>query len=178
MMRATPFLLKIMSRAWTPAIATNGASNGNGNGNGHGGPHPSLSLGERATVRESPWHRFVGHKSGELARSLLMVAARHRQKLATKQMLMKRFVKAGMHLYAIETAVWYASQPAIAGKPLSTELLNMFCSRLKEDFEPTPLLSIGTSYWDDDSAVYRLSKAILAGEAEWLENGILKTPIT
>ena len=49
--------------------------------------------------------------------------------------------------------------------------------RVKEDFEPTPLLSTRTSCWDDDTTVYHLAKDILAGKAEWLEDGIIKMPL-
>jgi alkylation response protein AidB-like acyl-CoA dehydrogenase len=170
MVKATPFLFKIMSRS-AGLVDTNG-QNGNGqqNGNGHG-----LGHGQSGPDR---WQRFVGQKSRELARTILLITARHRQKLATKQILMKRLVKASMHLYAIEASDWYAAQPGIASQPLAAELRDHFCARLKEDFEPTPLLSARTSLWDDDAAVYRLAKEILAGRAEWLEDGILKTPLS
>ncbi|HEX5545176.1 MAG TPA: hypothetical protein VFX10_06720, partial [Nitrospira sp.] len=35
------------------------------------------------------------------------------------------------------------------------------------------LLSLRRSLWQDDSHVFRLAKDILAGKAEWLEEGIL-----
>jgi hypothetical protein len=31
-----------------------------------------------------------------------------------------------------------------------------------------------TSCWNDDTIVYRLAKEILAGKADWLEEGIIK----
>jgi hypothetical protein len=116
----------------------------------------------------------VVEKSRELARKTLLVTARHRQRLVTKQILMKRFVTASMHLFAIEAAVWYASQPDIKENSLSECLLEHFCSHLREEFDPTPLLSIRTSCWNDDTTVHRLAKEILAGKAGWLEEGIIK----
>jgi hypothetical protein len=70
--------------------------------------------------------------------------------------------------------VWYASQPEIKGNSLAQGLLEHFCSQLREEFDPTPLLSMQTSCWDDDTTVYRLAKEILAGKADWLEEGIIK----
>ncbi len=93
-------------------------------------------------------------------------------------MLMKRFSKASMHLFAVEAVLWYSSQKEIKDKHLSQGLLTYFCSRVKEEFEPTPLLSTRTSYWDDDTTVYRLAKEILLGKAEWLEDGIIKMSVT
>src|SRR5207247_9872044 len=62
-------------------------------------------------------------------------------------------------------------------RPLAHGLLTYFCSRVKEDFERTPLLSTRTSCWDDDTTVYHLAKDILAGKAEWLEDGSIKMPL-
>jgi len=155
MLRAAPFFVKVMSRSMRPFSWT--AHHGNG------GAKPY-----------SDWEKFIDDSARELARTTLLVAAWHRQRLVPKQLLMQRFVKASMNLFAMEALVWYASQPAVRDKPLSRELLDSFCSRMKEDFHPRPLLSLRTSRWDDDTIVYRMAKDILAGKAEWLEDGILK----
>jgi len=154
MLQGTPFFVKVMSRSFNalPAYKTNG--------NGHG-PHED-------------WQRFVEAKSRELARKILLVTVRHQRRLVPKQMLMKRFSKASMDLFAVEAVVWYASQKDVQDKDLLHDLLTQFCSRVKEDFESTPLLSTATAFWDNDSTVYRLSKDILSGKAEWLEDGIIK----
>jgi alkylation response protein AidB-like acyl-CoA dehydrogenase len=161
MLRSLPFFLKVMSRSFTVWSADE--------------QHGYGMNGTRAP--RDAWEAFVSAKARELARKILLVAARHRRRLVPKQMLMKRFVKASMNLFAMEAALWYASQPDIKGKALSQPLLTYFCSRVKEDFDPTPLLSLQTSFWDDDTTVYRLAKEILSGKAEWLEDGIIKTPL-
>lgn len=125
-------------------------------------------------ARHEAWERFVAEKSRELARKTLLVTARHRQRLVPKQMLMTRFVKASMHLLAIEAVVWYVSQPEVKGNGLAQGLLEHFCSQLREEFDPTPLLSMQTSCCDDDTIVHRLANEILAGKADWLEEGIIK----
>ena len=119
------------------------------------------------------WERFVARKSRELARTTLWVAARDRQGLARKQRLMTRLVSAAMHLFAVETALWYKSRQEQRGKPHLDQLVSYFCSRTSAAFNPEPLLSVRTSSWDDDSNLYPLAKAILSGHVEWLEEGII-----
>lgn len=120
------------------------------------------------------WERFVADKSRELARKTLLVAARYRERLVPKQILMTRFVKASMNLFAMEAAVWYASQPEIKRNSLAEGLLQHFCSQLREEFDPTPLLSMHSPSSKDDTIVYRLAREILTGQADWLEDGIIK----
>jgi Acyl-CoA dehydrogenases len=152
MLQATPFFITVASRS----LNTFGYEK-----NGTPAPYEA-------------WERFVAEKSRELARKTLLATARYRQRLVPKQILMKRLVKASMNLFAIEAVVWYASQPEIHGNSLAQSLLEHFCSQLREEFDPTPLLSMQTSCWDDDTTVYRLAKEILVGKADWLEEGIIK----
>ncbi|HQR13753.1 MAG TPA: acyl-CoA dehydrogenase family protein [Nitrospira sp.] len=119
------------------------------------------------------WEHFVARKSRELARTTLWVAARDRQGLARKQRLMTRLVTAAMHLFAVETVLWYKSRPEQQGKAHMERLVSYFCSRTSAAFDPEPLLSWRTSSWDDDSTLYPLAKAILSGQVEWLEAGII-----
>lgn len=127
-----------------------------------------------SAVPESAWERFVTKKSRELAQKSLWAAARHRQGLARKQLLMTNLVKAGMQLFAVESLVWYASQRHVSrDHHLADGLLQHFCSQVENEFNPRPLLSFRQSLWQDDSHVFRLAQEILAGKAEWLEEGIL-----
>jgi alkylation response protein AidB-like acyl-CoA dehydrogenase len=127
-----------------------------------------------SVVSESTWERFVTKKSRELAQKSLWAAARHRQGLARKQLLMTSLVKAGMHLFAVESLLWYASQQQVSrDHQLADELLQHFCSQVEDQFNPKPLLSFRRSLWQDDSHVFRLAQDILAGRAAWLEEGIL-----
>ncbi len=119
------------------------------------------------------WERFVARKSRDLARTTLWVAARDRQGLARKQRLMTRLVSAAMHLFAVETVLWYKSRPEQRGKVHMENLVSYFCSRTSAAFNPEPLLSWRPSSWDDDSSLYPLAKAILSGQVDWLEQGII-----
>ncbi len=154
MVQALPFFAKVASRSLNrlPRIA--------------GWPASAAS--------ESMWERFVTTKSRELAQKSLWAAARHRQGLARKQLLTARLVKAGMHLFAMESLLWYASQRQVSqDHRLADGLVQHFCSQVEDEFNPKPLLSFRRSLWQDDSHVFRLAQDILAGKAEWLEDGIL-----
>jgi alkylation response protein AidB-like acyl-CoA dehydrogenase len=158
MVHATPFFLKVMSRSMRPFSSMSHHGNG------------------AKAYRD--WEKFIDDSTHELARKTLLLAAWHRQRLVPKQLLMQRFVNASMNLFAMEAMLWYAAQPPIRERALCRELVDSFCSRVKEDFRPRPLLSLRTSLWDNDTIVYRMAKDILAGRAEWLEDGILKTTPT
>jgi hypothetical protein len=155
MLRAMPFFVKTAARSFN-----------------------ALSVYEKAGAAqgssEAVWECFVAQKSRELAQTTLWVTARHRRGLARKQLLLTRLVKAGMHLFAVETLLWYKSQKELQGKAHAQSLVTYFCSRIKAEFNPAPLLSMRTSSWDDDAGLYRLSKTILSGQVDWLEEGIIR----
>lgn len=130
--------------------------------------------GDEAGPFDGLWERFVAQKSRELARTTLWVAARDRQGLARKQLLMSRLVRAGMHLFAVETLLWYKSQQELRDKAHVQSLVTYFCSRVKAEFNPAPLLSLRTSFWDDDAFLYPVAQAVLSGQTDWLEEGIIR----
>ena len=134
---------------------------------------PRVGRWRTSTVPESTWERFVTKRSRELAQKSLWITARHRQGLAHKQLLIRDLVKAGMQLFAVESLLWYASQQVVHNRQLADGLVQHFCSQVEDEFNPRPLLSLRRSLWQDDSHVFRLAKDILAGKAEWLEEGIL-----
>jgi alkylation response protein AidB-like acyl-CoA dehydrogenase len=152
MMQAIPFFAGIASRSLNPLPPWSGA----------------VSAGP-----ESMWERFVTKQSRKLAQKSLWIAARHRRGLIRKQLLTTGLVKAGMHLFAVEALLWYASQPAVRNRQLADELVQHFCSQVREAFHPAPLLSLQQPSWEDDSQVFHLAQDILAGKGEWLEDGIL-----
>jgi hypothetical protein len=123
------------------------------------------------------WQRFVSQQCRALARATLRAAVRHRHKLIPKQLLITRLVQAGLGLFALEALLWYASQNAIKDRALVPSLVTDFGSRVQEAFDPTPLLSARIPSWNHDTTVFRLAKSILAGEAAWLEEGIIKMPL-
>jgi len=155
MLRAMPFFVKTAARSFNTlsVYGKDGAAQGSS---------------------EAVWERFVAQKTRELAQTTLWVTARHRRGLARKQLLLTRLVKAGMHLFAVESLLWYKSQQELRDKAHAQSLVTYFCSRIKTEFNPPPLLSMWTSWWDDDAGQYRLAKTILSGQADWLEEGIIR----
>lgn len=154
MVRATPFFVKTAARSLAGVSVYEKESS-------------------EAGSFDAVWERFVEKKSRELAHTTLWVAARDRQGLARKQRLMTRLVSAAMHLFAVETLLWYKSREEQRGKAHMQSLVTYFCSRTSAAFNPEPLLSLRTSSWDDDSSLYPLAKAILSGQVDWLEAGII-----
>jgi alkylation response protein AidB-like acyl-CoA dehydrogenase len=152
MMQAIPFFAGIASRSLTPLPRWRGAV---------------------SAEPESTWERFVTRQSRKLARKSLWIAARHRRGLIRKQLLTTGLVKAGVHLFAVEALLWYASQPTVRDRQLADMLVQHFCSQVKEAFHPTPLLSLKQPLWEDDSHIFHVAQDILAGKGEWLEDGIL-----
>lgn len=154
MLRATPFFVRTAARSFN-----------------------GLSVYEKKRAEpgtfDRVWERFVAQKSRELAHTTLWVTARDRQGLARKQRLMTRLVSAAMQLFAVETLLWYKSREELRDKAHVQSLVTYFCSRTSAAFNPAPLLSLRTSSWDDDTSLYPLAKAILSGQAEWLEAGIV-----
>lgn len=134
---------------------------------------PQIARWTASTTTTSRWERFVTAKSRELAQKSLWAAARHRQGLARKQLLTTCLVKAGMQLFAVESLLWYVAQQTGRTHPMAEGLLQHFCSQVEDEFNPKPLLSFRQSLWRDDSHVFPLAQDILAGKAEWLEEGIL-----
>ena len=134
---------------------------------------PRVARWSASSVPESRWEQFVTKKSRDLAQKSLWALARHHQGLARKQLLMTRLVKAGMQLFAVESLLWYASQPIVRNQQLTDGLVQHFCSHVEEAFHPTPLLSLNRPLCEDDSHVFRLAQDILTGRGGWLESGIL-----
>lgn len=159
MVRAVPFFAQVAARSLRVASVCGK----NSTDRKPAAPNPSMKR----------WERCLAQKSRELARQTLWLTARHRHTLIRKQRLLARLVTAGMQLFAGEALAWYVSQPEIRGQRLCQSLAADFWVQVEELFDPTPLLSLRTPRWDDDTRLFHLAKDILAGQAEWLEEGIL-----
>ena len=118
MLRATPFFVKTAVRSFN-----------------------ALSVCEKdggdAGTFDAVWEHFVARKSRELAQTTLWVAARHRPGLARKQLLMTRLVNAGLHLFAVETPLWYKSQKELRDTEHVHSLVTYSCSRIKRSSIPS-----------------------------------------
>ena len=111
--------------------------------------------------------RWTARATHRLARALFHAMALNGPKLEREQILLGRFVDIGAELFAIAAA---CSRAHALRTPSALELADFFArsSRLK-----VARLFRGLHH-HTDRAGYRLAQRILAGDAEWLEAGILR----
>lgn len=116
--------------------------------------------------------RFIGRASKRLAREIFHKIMIYQQKLVNKQNTLNRFVDIGLDLFAMSAACSYADSLAKKGgkEKNSAELADMFCcqaeARIKRNFRDV---------WHNPDRLSRdVSKNLLAGAYEWLENDIIK----
>ncbi|MGE4544258.1 MAG: acyl-CoA dehydrogenase family protein [Pedobacter sp.] len=110
--------------------------------------------------------RFVQRAARRLARDLFHMLVLHRQGLQRKQMVLGRLVDSGAELFAMTAVISRASAPdATQG----VELAGLFCRMARRRLRQ---LHRGL-YSNDDSRLRPLTKKILAGELDWLEDNIV-----
>ena len=116
--------------------------------------------------------RYAARTSRKLARALFHAMARFGPKLERQQVLLGRFVDIGAELFAI-TATCLRAQALMKEKGNSPEVRDVadyFCN--------TARLRIAHLFRElhhnADSQGYRLAQKVLAGEQDWLREGILR----
>lgn len=120
----------------------------------------------------APHMRFVNRASRKLARSLFHAMIRFGPKLEKRQSVLFRLVDVGAELLAISAACSRAvmmvrKDPANRGP---VEMADVF-SRLSRRKVNALFRQV---FRNDDVPTYRLAQAVLRGEHEWLEEGIVK----
>ena len=116
------------------------------------------------------WARCIESSARRLTREILVTTIRHRQSLHHKQLLLQDIVERSLALFPMAATIWYASRPSMRGKPGIQALAGYFCQEMADRLYPE---AAAASRHRKDSDVYRLSKAIMNGEYDWLEDGIL-----
>ena len=116
------------------------------------------------------WVRCIESSTRRLTRVILGMTIRHRQSLHHKQLLLQDIVDDSLALFPMAATIWYASRPEMKAKPGIRTLVDYFCQDMMDRLNPEAK-SINRHKKDD--GVYRLSKAIMNGEYEWLEAGIV-----
>jgi hypothetical protein len=116
--------------------------------------------------------RYAARTSRKLARALFHAMARFGPKLERQQVLLGRFVDIGAELFAI-TATCLRAQALMKEKANSPEVRDVadyFChsARLRIAHLFREL------HGNADSQGYRLAQKVLAGEQDWLREGILR----
>jgi len=90
-------------------------------------------------------------------------------KLERRQMVLFRGVDIGADLFAMTATCVRAQMLAQQGNREATELADLFCREARHRIET----NFARFYGENDSAIYRVSQHVLAGQHEWLEEGIV-----
>jgi alkylation response protein AidB-like acyl-CoA dehydrogenase len=113
--------------------------------------------------------RWAERRTRHLGRMLFHAMARFGPKLERRQMVLFRAVDIGADLFAMTASVVRARMLAQRGNREATELADLFCrearQRIKTNFD--------RFYGANDSAIYKVSQRVLAGDHAWLEEGIV-----
>jgi len=113
--------------------------------------------------------RWAERHTRHLGRMLFHAMARFGPKLERRQMVLFRAVDIGADLFAMTAACVRARMLDQQGNREATELADLFCrearQRIKTNFD--------RFYGKNDRAIYKVSQHVLAGEHEWLEQGIV-----
>ncbi|MCE0521772.1 MAG: acyl-CoA dehydrogenase family protein [Methylacidiphilales bacterium] len=111
--------------------------------------------------------RYASRTSRRLARNLFHAMARHGPKLERQQILLGRFVDIGTELFAIAASCSRAQS-------LDTEeartLADYFCRMARLKIEAL----FRDVHHNRDNEGYRVAQQVLAGEFNWLQDGIIR----
>ncbi len=115
-------------------------------------------------------YKYVHSTSHRLARTIFHNMGLYRDKLERKQVLLGRLMEIGTELFAMASCCSYAKMLSKReGADKSPIMLaDMFCKDAARRIE-AHFKSAGDN---DDAVMNQVGKAILAGEAKWLEEGI------
>ena len=113
--------------------------------------------------------RWAERQTRRLGRTLFHAMARFGPKLERRQMVLFRAVDIGADLFAMTAVCVRAQMLAQQGNSEAAELADLFCREARERIA----VNFHRFYGRNDSAIYRVSQHVLAGEHAWLEQGII-----
>ncbi|MDB4882603.1 MAG: acyl-CoA dehydrogenase domain protein [Gemmatimonadetes bacterium] len=113
--------------------------------------------------------RWAERRTRHLGRMLFHAMARFGPKLERRQMVLFRAVDIGADLFAMTASCVRARMLAQQGNKEATELADLFCREARQRIAT----NFDRFYGKNDSALYRVSQRVLAGEHAWLEQGIV-----
>jgi hypothetical protein len=100
---------------------------------------------------------------------LFHAMARFGPKLERRQMVLFRGVDIGADLFAMTAACVRADMLARQGNREAIELADLFCREARQRIK----VNFDRFYGKNDKALYKVAQSVLAGEHEWLEQGIV-----
>jgi len=113
--------------------------------------------------------RWAERRTRHLGRILFHAMVRFGPKLERRQMVLFRGVDIGADLFAMTATCVRAQMLAQQGNREATELADLFCREARHRIET----NFARFYGENDNASYRVSQHVLAGQNEWLEEGIV-----
>lgn len=121
--------------------------------------------------------KFIIKEAKRLVRDIIKVSFKYQQKLIRKQLITFNFVNRVLGIFEMAIALAYGA--ANRNKPLAKELVDYFCWSVRErpDFR-RPRGFTSWAFWGHHKNLYKLARAIMAGEAQWLEEGIVPSSLT
>lgn len=127
------------------------------------------SPGDWAMRRFGSHIAFMAAETRQMAKAVVRVSAHYQSKLQYKQVVLAEFATRAMNLF--EMAIALAQAEINRGRPLSDELTDYFCEQRRERLCPKSFddWAINGSH----RMIYKLAPRIVAGEAAWLEEGIV-----
>jgi hypothetical protein len=113
---------------------------------------------------------FVERSSRRLSRSIFHAMMRYQAKLERKQAVLFRIVDIGTDLFAMSSAITYATSLAKSGQKNAVELADVFCREARIRIENT----FNNLFTDYDDAAYKLVQGMLKGEYDWFEGQLVQ----
>jgi alkylation response protein AidB-like acyl-CoA dehydrogenase len=113
--------------------------------------------------------RYVERTTRKLGRAIFHAMVRLGPKLEKRQMVLFRAVDVGAELFAMAATCSRAHMLAARGDRNALDLADLFCRearlRIADHFR--------NLFGPNDGALYRISRQVLEGEYQWLEDGIV-----
>lgn len=119
------------------------------------------------------WIRLIESSTRSLTRATLIATLRYRQTLHNKQVLLQGLVDDGLRIFPMAATLWFASQPEIRNKAGIQELVHYFCQDMADRLNTSSSRRRRLLAHNKDRSVYHISRRILSGEYDWLEEGIV-----
>jgi len=113
---------------------------------------------------------FVERSSRRLSRSIFHAMMRYQAKLERKQAVLFRIVDIGTDLFAMSSAITYATSLAKNGQKNAVELADVFCREARIRIENT----FNNLFTDYDDAAYKLVQGMLKGDYDWFEGQLVQ----
>lgn len=113
--------------------------------------------------------RYIERATRHLGRAIFHAMVRYGPKLERRQMVLFRAVDIGAELFAMSASCARAQMLKKNGQPQAVALADAFCVEARQRIS----YLFKHLHNENDKKLYKLSRAVLNGEHEWLEQGIV-----